>query len=1128
MRTISILCLTAAMVLAAGTLHAQDREAASFTEADLHYTAAGADSVLALADTSFLFGWNWLTMDGDASQTLRINAWHNGDPFARWPTMDSNFRRARTPGQLMIVAISDVTTDHANGEEKSTAPAEAVAMEWQPWLVPQGDTFALRADDSTGGVWGFRSRHAAGTVVQNADDCYRYRMRTADFTGPTQVLSNVECKDGFYKWPRENGRYSTDTLWLAVNLRRNDADSDAGKEDNVVLRVRVPYWTADTCRDGKRTDSIPGRFRLVPVAQNGNEVIVSQLNAAMGTRWGTVPVFTAPTEIAITRRMLPALGAAEEDVTIYAQLIFDLEPADIDPGRPWRNRMFNQRSYHDIASTNRISVDVTFEDDLGVDLKSVRLESHEARELFWGQKDADIRDAVQRHVDRAILYNRDSVAVPGAQPRMARIYGRDEIEPMHWKGFRYINRLLRGDVTTEWHLRDLAKARHCLRLRDYWQGTTLQMSSASPSPCFRHGRQSHGNVDTLDLYGDLAYGRMDRSSYEMFLEHYRDDACSTSSSTYTAPLPLSAADYATYIGWYGNGVLGQIEHMLDVGYRSAPQVLFDPTIRWMANVWEFGSLTGYRDVATGRRWLRQSPNGRVKSHAEVLLQLWQPLILGAKGLLHYGGSTVPHLPPAVADPLWGTDVSRIVDVCAANGVGSLWNVTVTGDARIDDDVLGGDYLAATDATNLQQHLPFGLAATAAALNNQRPDPPGFYLGRKSVRQTIRQVQRGLHPHTAVLNDLRLVGWLAHGYRRTMLGDSAAMAGWLRLDAASQVVRVPAKRDTLTGAMHREDTDSAFFDLSLLRAGDTALSQVAYVGVLNRRTDVRFDTTAATGGTFLTFEEVRDSLAAHPAWQYAQHGARRVGIPFGYAHRTGEAVNLRVRELRAPDSTGLLQARAPLDTVVGRDVCLEVDLLPGEGKIFRVEPVAATASAARGFLDHSNQRKLVAFPVVDTMLVHDDTVDGRTYLRMVTGDTMYYHMVYHRRRVDTLVPNTGVLSVFYRRSEPLVTPRDSAGGNRAYAFDASTIAWQPEILLSDRIVYRPPGQAEDGEYDLSCGYPALVVRCDTTEWAMLAKVYVVFGCEWRQSNQPDRVLVCESVLPAELPNAAQRAFYDARR
>ena len=102
MKTISKILVAAALMLAAVTMHAQEREAAAFTAADLHYTGAAADSVLALADTSFLLGWNWLSMDAGASQTLRMNAWHCHEPYAWWPSTDSNARRARMPGQLML------------------------------------------------------------------------------------------------------------------------------------------------------------------------------------------------------------------------------------------------------------------------------------------------------------------------------------------------------------------------------------------------------------------------------------------------------------------------------------------------------------------------------------------------------------------------------------------------------------------------------------------------------------------------------------------------------------------------------------------------------------------------------------------------------------------------------------------------------------------------------------------------------------------------------------------------------------------------------------------------------------------------------------------------------------------
>ena len=292
-----------------------------------------------------------------------------------------------------------------------------------------------------------------------------------------------------------------------------------------MLRLRVPYLTADRCRDGGFRDSVNATFRRVPDEMAGRDTVTSTLGSVRGVRLHETVVNDAPSEIAITRRMLPALGSADEDITIYAMLVFDLPPDSTSSSSPWCNRMFNKRNYWDLHSANRVSIDVTFEDDLGVDIKWLRLESHEARELFWGQKDSAIQASMQTYVTRLQAYNRDFVSTPNEQPRLWRIYGRDEIEPMHWKGFRYINRLLHYLVTTEWNIHDLAKAKHCLGLREYWTGSTLQMHSLVPSPCFRTGYGGTTSDSVRDLFADFRVGRDDRTSYEMHLEVFRSDSC---------------------------------------------------------------------------------------------------------------------------------------------------------------------------------------------------------------------------------------------------------------------------------------------------------------------------------------------------------------------------------------------------------------------------------------------------------------------------------------------------------------------------------------------------------------------------------------------------------------------------
>ncbi|HCN05907.1 MAG TPA: hypothetical protein DIS79_09820 [Bacteroidetes bacterium] len=345
-------------------------------------------------------------------------------------------------------------------------------MEWQPWLVMAGDTFTLRPDDSTGGVWGFGLRHSSGSVVQPTDDNrYRYRLETSGFSGSTLVLSDVERKDALSRWPKrknvENMEYNTDTLWLAINLRRNDASSDVGHEDDVVLRVRVPYWLASNCWD-LMGDSALARFLRIPRTANGRESVTSSLGQARGDRWQVDNAQTTTTEIAITRRMLPQTTDTERDITIYAGLVFNYIGNNDLQNKPHNNPYFNTHTSENLTRIRHIGVDVYFEDNRGVDIAYVRLESSEARRVFWGGRDMEIRDNVATFMTRLRNYNLNQVNVPGEQPRLWRIYGRDEIRPMHWKGFRYMNRLLHDYVTTEWEVSEYNKSRHCLRLREYW------------------------------------------------------------------------------------------------------------------------------------------------------------------------------------------------------------------------------------------------------------------------------------------------------------------------------------------------------------------------------------------------------------------------------------------------------------------------------------------------------------------------------------------------------------------------------------------------------------------------------------------------------------------------------------
>jgi hypothetical protein len=81
--TITTLILALAMITSI-SIHAQEREAPQLNLGDLGWTGTDFDSVTAFNVRPYLWGWNWLSSDGNVSQTLGMNVWHLNDPYAFW------------------------------------------------------------------------------------------------------------------------------------------------------------------------------------------------------------------------------------------------------------------------------------------------------------------------------------------------------------------------------------------------------------------------------------------------------------------------------------------------------------------------------------------------------------------------------------------------------------------------------------------------------------------------------------------------------------------------------------------------------------------------------------------------------------------------------------------------------------------------------------------------------------------------------------------------------------------------------------------------------------------------------------------------------------------------------------
>ncbi len=274
-------------------------------------------------------------------------------------------------------------------------------------------------------------------------------------------------------------------------------------------------------------------------------------------------------------------------------------------------------------------------------------------------------------------------------------------------------------------------------------------------------------------------------------------------------------------------------------------------------------------------------------------------------------------------------------------------------------------------------------------------------------------------------------------------------------------------------------DSTFFDVTLLKHEDSSLDSVFYIGVQNRRTDpmiiyknplnssdkyLRFLTTAelddycTNGGEGQTAEYWQD-------YYWKRLGTREIEIPFNYTFSDTNDYNLlRISELDS--ESGVLDTawyfNEPFnnrvrDTVIGQNRSLFVKLLPGQGKILKVEVL--NTDMVSGFLDNYNQNNLVEY--------RDPTDSNR----------IVYHLAYYK---NSYIPDTNIVykEVHYIQSIP-IQKNDLSENIRWNAGSRVNVS-------KDFFIRQNPLNPlyED------CNHPALVVREDSSG---IPHPYIVYTC-----------------------------------
>jgi len=961
-------------------------------------------------------------------------------------------------------------------------------------------------------------------------------------------------------------------FFLLLNLRRIGG-SDTASSDEPVLRVRVPYamWARPdgTRQTGYvRFSQVPSRapdstYWLPPIHGTGRSRGLVRMMRS---------VSPSVTEFAITRSMLPRGDSAEPDITIMAEMVFDGDTLYRslpyhNPILKYHKNMYEPVravdsldrasliGYGDTTMIDRLGLEVWYRPSaqctVGIDW--VAMVTPETWKILAGYYDSIMIVRMQR----ACTGLSDSIYTrKGLRPY--RFYAADEGSASTWLVRWYLSRLL-GYIFTAEDGAMTPQFKHYLKPREYW---TPMPSAIGYAAWFPKPDSCRGGCDTCNDWRryfccypefvtdfsvvpvrcqqavldyqrkrvymgegyDLDYILADLSATERrkrLLDAHYETAIFKQTPADTFNL-FSDAKLNPYVQYpeHGRSHAVGVERM-DYAYLyseilpwHSPHFLFD-TVPWWGQLWfdpYFYYHEAFPNSGDTTRLLRLAPSdARMRVGEELRSHLWRIVLYGAKGMIFDGPEDESQI-PGVLKPgentyfvttrlmtshhFWRkhtTDSAQFMDI-----------VKRLGSQQLRDTILfGGDFLDTTQSPHdriITRYL--NLTETTKLLHLP---PHRFYVGRRSMRREVGRIADWAYGVEDTLWKLRLQAAMMKGYRKFAVSRVGFGVGdlWKFIDTSGLRVRkIGAKTYENDGGYYKDSlnptswvgVDSSFYHVVLHYEEGRSPDTLFYLGVLNSRTSphvpadsVRDPRTRQpyrlgdwdTGVVrFYSTYEFDTLVAGGYVDRYAQLGAREITIPFHVRPTKDYACRLHVRELGGG-----------VDTVIGGSQPLAVKFLPGEGKLFRVQVLYD--SPPLGELAHSNQRKLVGVPV-----------DAK-------GQVMVYHLVYHRRVLDTAC-GCERRKVFYRRSYPVWV----GGGMTA------NIAWEAERVLSDRLVVAPDSLQyshfgdSTGFWHLSrcadCGYPSLVVRPIGDQ----QYVYVVFGCRMPDATSNlDVVVIAETVFPA---------------
>ncbi len=992
-------------------------------------------------DSKFLLGWHWGGSRA-ISEAMKMNQVHQSFPI--------DFNKICNNAQI-IRGIDGIWAI----ESSDTGAMQSMAMQWEANLkidTTDPPSFNTNINDANNPVFGFR--YINPNITISSTDSKLWLDSSGSYINSLIMAEPWPSKSDLSVHKLTNVNTGIDhkygdscngtRFYITVKLSRSFAN-DARIGNDSVLKIKIKHFiNSPNSSEYIHFDSLPNPN------QNGSYQIISTNGTNRGRARKLDSSMTKPDEFFITLKMLP-VGTNEIVISSFFVCERNVPPNMVEVSYPY----------------DSLKPEITYLGHCSINLDWVRIETFNARRLFFGGYDKSMHDSIQ-----ADLTLMNSSATRGI--KTFRYYIRDEYNPSWFAAHRYFNKLIGnvgitedGGVLSEQYF-------HYVRSPERWVNIT------SPSPKtsvpFLYNDNDSNKINDYQFTLGIGPGYegnseidTNSSGYETFLRN--NETIQSIKNT----ININNYTNALYYLYGKSSFQGYLENLMYELFVSGKYNFAYLNKIWWAEPF-IGSNWGTNFIPNTTLCYIKNNMFRPKTGEEIRAITSQQILMGAKGFVY--------------DREGSGEMNAVIGSGTFLGIIDNYpNLNNFNEDSLKSVFLGSDFLVSKeengyDPTGLDKGFHKDTLAKYMHVDSTR-----IYKGMLSTRMELKHLHDWIRANDSLLMRQMLVCWMGKGYKQWYTQDTTnfhqdtIMKNFILMDSNFLRTR-PINRmkffyqsPPLEGYVGKyfEPWDSVFIDLSILRdSSDNNLSGNSWMlGVQNRRSSpLLWDTASSSIKFYATYELEQKAKyggytidnVLHPAnwWQsqlWSQGGAREITIPFNYKPvDTTEYCLLRIRDVGFGTSldtdTSAWWFREPfrqrIDTIIGQDRSICLKLRAGEGRMIKIDVIHP--GRARGDLSHSNQSKLTCFPILNA--------------QGIATDSSRYHLVYFK----PVSPGSEKNAVYYRRSLPV--QKDSPREN---------IEWEPEICASCRI----------GEIDsLSCDYPSIVVRKINPNSSM---VFVVYSC-----------------------------------